>query len=57
MLLQVHDELVFEVAEGELEEMTELVVDRMSHAASSKELKVPLDVQVGTGKNWDEAAH
>ena len=57
MLLQVHDELVFEVADGELDAMTELVVDRMSHAASSKELKVPLDVQVGTGKNWDDAAH
>lgn len=57
MLLQVHDELVFEVADGELDAMTELVIDRMSHAASSKDLKVPLDVQVGTGKNWDEAAH
>jgi DNA polymerase-1 len=57
MLLQVHDELVFEVADGELDAMTELVVHRMSHAASSKDLKVPLDVQVGTGKNWDDAAH
>ena len=54
MLLQVHDELVFEVAEGELDVLTAIVTDRMSHAA---ELKVPLDVQVGTGKNWDAAAH
>jgi len=57
MLLQVHDELVFEVAEGELETMTSLVTARMGHAADTKQLKVPLDVQVGTGKNWDEAAH
>ena len=57
MLLQVHDELVFEVAEGELETMTSLVTARMGHAADTRQLKVPLDVQVGTGKNWDEAAH
>ncbi|TXN32044.1 DNA polymerase I [Lacisediminihabitans profunda] len=54
MLLQVHDELVFEVADGELEALTAIVTDRMSHAA---DLRVPLDVQVGTGKNWDAAAH
>jgi DNA polymerase-1 len=54
MLLQVHDELVFEVAPGERERMTQIVVDRMSHAA---ELSVPLDVQLGTGPNWDAAAH
>lgn len=54
MLLQVHDELVFEVAEGELEALTTLVTERMSGAA---ELSVPLDVQIGTGKNWDAAAH
>jgi DNA polymerase-1 len=57
MLLQVHDELVFEVAEGELETMTEIVRHRMGHAADAKELRVPLDVQVGTGRNWDAAAH
>lgn len=54
MLLQVHDELVFEVAPGELDTLTGIVRDRMSHAA---ELTVPLDVQVGTGRNWDAAAH
>jgi DNA polymerase-1 len=54
LLMQVHDELVFEVAPGELEALTEIVRDRMGHAA---ELRVPLDVQIGTGENWDEAAH
>jgi len=54
MLLQVHDELVFEIAPGELDEMTAIVVDRMGHAA---DLSVPLDVQVGSGANWDAAAH
>ena len=54
LLLQVHDELVFEVAEGELDILTEVVTDRMGNAAH---LKVPLTVQVGTGPNWDSAAH
>ena len=54
MLLQVHDELVFEVAPGEREALEALVVDKMSHAA---ELRVPLDVQIGFGANWDDAAH
>ncbi len=54
MLLQVHDELVFEVATGELDALTEVVRSRMAGAA---ELKVPLEVQVGTGANWDAAAH
>ncbi len=54
MLLQVHDELVFEVASGELDEVTEIVRRRMGGAA---DLRVPLEVQVGTGNNWDEAAH
>ena len=54
MLLQVHDELVFEVAPGELEVLSAVVRDRMGHAA---DLTVPLDVQLGTGQNWDAAAH
>ena len=54
MLLQVHDELVFEVAEGERETLEKLVVEKMSSAAS---LSVPLEVQVGFGDNWDMAAH
>jgi DNA polymerase-1 len=54
MLLQVHDELVFEVADGEVDALTNLVKIRMSGAA---ELSVPLDVQIGVGTNWDAAAH
>jgi DNA polymerase I len=54
MLLQVHDELVFEVADGEQDTLTQIVRARMGGAA---DLKVPLDVQIGTGNNWDEAAH
>ncbi len=54
MLLQVHDELVLEVGHGELEELTEIVRTRMAGAAS---LSVPLDVQLGSGPNWDAAAH
>ncbi|HRN28816.1 MAG TPA: DNA polymerase, partial [Terrimesophilobacter sp.] len=54
MLMQVHDELVFEVSPGELDALTEVVTSRMSTAA---ELSVPLDVQLGTGPNWDAAAH
>lgn len=54
VLLQVHDELVVEVAPGELEQMTELLTQEMDHAAS---LRVPLDVSAGHGKNWDLAAH
>lgn len=54
MLLQVHDELVFEVAPGELDALTAIVRDRMAGAA---DLRVPLDVQIGTGPNWDAAAH
>ncbi|MGV8968815.1 MAG: DNA polymerase I [Microbacteriaceae bacterium] len=54
LLLQVHDELVLEVANGELDAVSEIVRKRMTGAA---ELAVPLDVQVGTGPNWDAAAH
>ena len=54
MLLQVHDELVLEVAPGERERLEELVRTQMGRAA---ELTVPLDVSVGTGRSWHEAAH
>ncbi len=54
MLLQVHDELVFEVAPGEREELEALVRDKMGHAV---ELRVPLEVSVGVGGSWHEAAH
>lgn len=54
MLLQVHDELVFEVAEGESGRLDALVREQMGSAA---DLLVPLDVSVGTGRSWHEAAH
>lgn len=54
MLLQVHDELVFEVAPGERDELETLVREKMGHAV---ELRVPLDVGVGVGPNWRDAAH
>ncbi len=54
MLLQVHDELVLEVAPGERETVEELVRASMAGAA---ELTVPLDVSVGVGRSWHEAAH
>ncbi len=54
ILLQVHDELVIEVAPGELEQVTELVKKGMNCAAK---LDVPLEVNIGIGKSWDEAAH
>lgn len=54
LLLQVHDELVLEQAEGEAERLEELVREQMAAAAS---LAVPLDVSVGTGRSWHEAAH
>jgi DNA polymerase-1 len=49
MILQVHDELIFDVVPSELEEMRTLVVEKMEGAVS---LSVPLRVDVGTGDNW-----
>ena len=49
MLLQVHDELVFEVPQDEIETMKQLVVDQMENV---RKLKVPLKVDVGVGENW-----
>jgi DNA polymerase-1 len=54
MLLQVHDELIFEVAAGELDQVTALVTTAMGGAA---ELRIPLEVSTGTGRSWAEAAH
>ncbi|TFC78278.1 DNA polymerase I [Cryobacterium cheniae] len=54
MLLQVHDELIFEVAPGEWDALRQVVTHQMETAA---DLLVPLDVQVGRGDNWDAAAH
>ena len=52
MLMQVHDELVFEVAEEALPEAQERIRTAMSTAAA---LHVPLEVDIGVGANWDEA--
>ncbi|MFW0181780.1 DNA polymerase I [Rothia sp. P5766] len=54
MLLQVHDELILEVASGEEEAAERILTEEMSGAAS---LQVPLDVQVGWGRSWHEAGH
>jgi DNA polymerase-1 len=54
MLLQVHDELLFEVAEGERDALETLVRDKMGAAYP---LDVPLEVSVGYGRSWDAAAH
>jgi DNA polymerase-1 len=54
MLLQVHDELVFEVAAGELDLLTQLVCDQMNAAYH---LRVPLEVSVGVGRTWEDAGH
>ena len=52
MILQVHDELVFEVPHGEVDRLRELAVDRMKGVYA---LRVPLDVDVGAGATWREA--
>jgi DNA polymerase-1 len=52
LLMQVHDELVFEVAESELKQATDKIATLMSSALV---LDVPLLVEIGSGDNWDEA--
>ncbi len=52
MILQVHDELVFEVAQHSAEKLRDCTIELMGNAA---ELKVPLLVDIGIGKNWDDA--
>ncbi len=52
MLLQVHDELVLEVPEGELDRASALVKDEMENVYP---LKIPLKVDINWGKNWEEA--
>ena len=54
MLLQVHDELVLEVAPGESDQIAALLRAQMGSAA---ELTVPLEVSVGVGRSWQDAAH
>ena len=53
MLLQIHDEIVFEVAKSKLEEIAKLVKEKMEKAV---ELKVPVIVDLKTGKNLKEQA-
>ncbi|GAA1653692.1 DNA polymerase I [Microbacterium flavum] len=54
VLLQIHDELVVEVAPGETAAVEDIIRERMGDAA---ELTVPLDVHIGRGPNWDVAGH
>ncbi len=49
MLLQVHDELIFEVPEDEVEEMKQLIREKMANALS---LSVPVKVDIKSGPNW-----
>ena len=62
MIMQVHDELVFEVAERSVAEASAAISDRMARAADelaermdAGRLRVPLEVEAGSGLNWDEA--
>lgn len=54
ILLQIHDELLLEIAGGEWDEVEQIVREGMGNAA---ELRVPLDVHIGRGHDWDQAAH
>lgn len=54
MLLQIHDELIFEVPEEEIEEMKSLVTELMPQAIK---LRVPVKIDIKTGKNWGEMAY
>ena len=54
LLMQVHDELIVEIAPGEWDAVEPVVRERMGNAA---QLRVPLEVQVGRGNEWNEAAH
>jgi DNA polymerase-1 len=52
MLVQVHDELIFEIHNSELEQMQKIIKNEMENAFT---LKVPLAVDIGIGENWFEA--
>jgi DNA polymerase I len=56
MILQVHDELIFEVSDEELEQAKRLVKHEMEETGTALGLSVPLMVDVGVGCNW-RAAH
>ena len=51
MLLQIHDDLLFEVPEAEVEEMKSLVAELMARAV---ELRVPVKIDIKLGRNWGE---
>jgi DNA polymerase-1 len=56
MLLQVHDELVFELPEGDVAAASPIIERVMAEAAlPSVTLDVPLGIEIGTGPNWDRA--
>ena len=57
MLLQIHDELVFETPQDELEKIIPIIKNNMSDASSSEHHKfnIPLTVDINSGNNWDEA--
>ena len=60
LLLQVHDELIIEVAKGELAQVTALVREKMGNIRDIPgvgQLSVPMEVSIGTGKTWSAAAH
>ena len=56
MLIQVHDELIFEVPQNEIKIMKENIPEIMSNSHKNfLDLNVPIKVDLGLGKNWDEA--
>ena len=56
MLLQVHDELIFEIQETKLEKFSSLIINKMQNAlAPHTKLSIPLIVDSNSGKNWNEA--
>jgi DNA polymerase-1 len=60
LLLQVHDELIIEVATGELEQVKQLVTKEMGSVGKMGDLgqlSVPMEVSLGIGKSWSQAAH
>ena len=52
MIMQVHDELVFEINENKLQDYSKIIKSLMEKAVN---LSVPLEVEIGAGKNWNEA--
>ena len=56
LILQVHDELIFECSESDVDNLISLVKTKMVNAPKPGfKMKVPLEVEIGIGDNWDEA--